>query len=206
MNWVPTKLLLVLVTWLVVFAQCWFTGLRDLIHVQPDLVPSLVVYAAFHAGLPTTTLVALVGGFGADALSSGPFGLSVLPLVVLGAALHRRREVILQDSPWAQAALGLFGTLAVIVGTRVLLSMLWPFVSDRTGPGIFQPELRPALAALSGWRLGNAWQLFVQGLFGAAMTPPVFATFRWLESRLVYRRDNSPMWRRLQQERWKGRL
>ncbi len=128
MNWVH-PLSLVIATWLVAFGQSWFTGVRAVTHVQVDLMPALVVYAALHTGFPVTLGIAVLGGLGVDALSSGPFGLSVAPLAVLGAVLQWRRDVLLRDSPWAQAALGSVATVAVAGVTLVLLFVLWPLLS-----------------------------------------------------------------------------
>ncbi len=205
MNWIPPTVLLA-TTWLVVFAQSWFTGLRETLHVQPNLLPGLVVYAAFNGGLPMTTAVAVLAGLGSDALSSGPFGLGVVPLLGLGLLLHRRRELILQDSTWAQAALGLTASLAVTLASLGLLFVLWPLLSERTARGTFQPELRLGLSMLPPLRVGLIWQLFVVGVFGAASTPLVFGFFRWIETRFNYRRVPPPLWQRLQRERARGRI
>jgi rod shape-determining protein MreD len=185
MNWVH-PIALVLATWLVAFVQTWLPGPRPLVHAQFDLLPALVVYAALNAGFPTTLAVAVLGGLGFDALSSGPFGLGVVPLVVLGAVLHWRRDVLLRNSAWAQAALGGAATFGVTLGSLLLLFVLWPVLSGWSNDPAYWPERRSGLAALPEPGFGLAWQLAVVTVGGAAGTPVVFAVFRWLDRLLTY--------------------
>lgn len=185
MNWAhPTALLLG--TWLVVFGQVYFTGLRGLLHAQPDLLPAMVVYAALYSSLPTTLAVALLAGLGADAWSSGPFGLGAPPLVMLGWFLHHRRELILRDSRWAQAAIGAASTLASAVIYLGLLLVLWPFVSEAAQPAPYWPEVRQGLSEMPVLGPGRLWQLLVLAGAGAACTPLVFVLFRWVDRTCNY--------------------
>lgn len=185
MNWVhPTCL--VLGTVAAVFLQTRFAGFRPLLAAQPDLVPVLVVYAALNASLPTTAVTAVVGGLAFDAMSAGPLGLTVVPLVAVGFFLHRRRDLLLRDSSWAQASLGGAASLAVAVASVVLLFLLWPLLSDRDPAPPFLPELRRGLVDLPvlGW--GNLWQLLVVTVGGALASPLVFRLFRWIDRTFNY--------------------
>ena len=56
------SILMLLVTFLAVFCESAFNGLRNLLGAQIDLLPSLVVCASLSTGLPTMTLVAVLGG------------------------------------------------------------------------------------------------------------------------------------------------
>lgn len=185
MNWLHPAALL-LAAWLVAFGQSWFTAGRGILLAQPDLLPALVVYSALYAGLPTTAAVAVLGGLGSDALSSGPFGLGVVPLVVLGAVLHWRREVILRDSVWAQAALGGAATFGVTVASLGLLFVLWPVLSGWPAETPYWPERRSGLHALPEPGLGLIWQWLAVSAVGALATPVLFRVFRGLDRMLSY--------------------
>ena len=185
MNWVHPIALLI-GAWILAFLQSWCTGLRSVIHAQPDLLAGLVIYSALHASLSTTVGVAMVGGLGLDTLSSGPFGLGAVPLLGLGVMLHRRRDLILRDSSWAQASIGGVGSLGVAVASFLLLYILWPLVSDGPGQVPFQPEVVLGLSELPGAGLGRLWQCLVAGVVGAVSTPLLFRLFRWVDATCNY--------------------
>ncbi len=187
MNWVhPTALLIG--TWVLVFLQSWCTGLRLWIHAQPELLSGMVVYSALFASLPTTVAVALLAGLGSDSLSSGPFGLGAVPLLLLGVLLHRRRDVILRDSRWAQASIGGVAGLCVALGSFVLLFLFWPLVSSGSAAASapFTPEVRMGLGDLPVAGVGRLWQWFVAGVTGAVVTPLIFRVFRWVDATCNY--------------------
>ena len=185
MNWVH-PIALLFATWLVAFLQAWFTGLHGLVKVQLDLLPALVVYAALNAGFPTTVAVAVLGGLGMDSLSAGPFGLSVIPLTSLGALLHWRRDVLLRDSAWAQAALGGASAVAVMVISLLLLFVLWPLLWDKTMAPEYFPEGRQGLVSLPEVGPGVIWQVTVVALGGAIGTPILFRWFGWVVAACQY--------------------
>ncbi|MBL9138248.1 MAG: hypothetical protein JNK85_20435 [Verrucomicrobiales bacterium] len=185
MNWVhPTALLLT--TFLVVFLQGWLSGFRGFMAAQPDFVPGLVVYSALSSSLPTTAATALLGGLGMDALSAGPFGLSVLPLMSLGVVLHLRRDLLLRDSTWAQAALGGASAVAVMVISLLLLFVLWPLLWDKTMAPEYFPEGRQGLVSLPEVGPGVIWQVTVVALGGAIGTPILFRWFGWVVAACQY--------------------
>lgn len=194
MNWVhPTAVLLAPL--LVAFAQCRFDGLRNVLAAQPDLLPALVVYAALSGGLSLTTGTAVVAGIATDALSSGPFGASVVPLVFLGVVLHRRRDLLLRESVWAQALLGGGATLAVAILSTTLLYALWPLVSTGLPSMPYFPEQQPGLSAVPGFGVHTLWKWAVVTAAATAATPAIFRLFRWIEGAFQYRRVPESVYR-----------
>jgi len=186
MNWVhPISLLLV--TWVASFLQAAPWSARLGLGAQPDILPALVVYAAFNGSLSTTAGVAIMAGLSYDALSSGPFGLTVLPLTILGVLLHRRRDLVLRDSAWTQASLGAVATLAVTVLSLTLLWVFGPLVGTGPVPAVYQADFR--LGGDGGPDLGVRllWQCVVLVTGGALATPVVFRFFGWIDSTFNYR-------------------
>lgn len=167
-------LLILLAAVLVVFGQAAFHGLRHWLGAQPDLLPALMVYAAFTGTLGTVAALALVGGLGLDSLSANPLGISLLPLFTVGLMVHAHRGLILRDQRVAQFVLGLAASAAVPVLTLLLL-------------------LTAGYSPLLGW--GTLWQWLVMSLGGGVATPAVF----WLLDRaaqgLSYRRVSQPSFR-----------
>lgn len=186
MNWVhPISLLLV--TWVAAFFQAAPWGARIGLGAQPDILPALVVYAAFNASLATTAGVAVVAGLSYDALSSGPFGLSLLPLTLLGVLLHRRRDLVLTNSAWSQASLGLVATLAV---TLLSLSLLWvfgPLVSGGPASALHQADFRSGGDGGPDFGVRLLWQILVLVVVGTLATPVVFRFFGWIDASFNYR-------------------
>lgn len=186
MNWAhPFALLLTAIV--LPFAQSVAGGLLAVLRVQPDVLPSLVVYAALYTSLPLTAATAVVGGLCLDALSTGPLGLSVIPLTMVGLVLHWRRELLLRESVWAQALLGGAASLAVPVMSLVLLYLLWPVLSGGP-PGDPQfPEVQQGLGALPEVMPGALVQIPLLGVLGVVATPLVFRAFRWVDATFQYR-------------------
>jgi hypothetical protein len=165
MNWVATIILLV-VAFLAVYFEMSFNVLRQLIGVQVDLLPSLMVYAGLSYGLGVVALLAVCGGLWFDALSANPLGVSVLPLFLAGFVIQHYRGLILRDQIFAQWVLGLAASALVPALTVLLLINL---------------NTRP----LVGWF--SLWQWFVMALAGGAITPLWFAVFDRIHGALVYR-------------------
>lgn len=187
MNWVHPVSLMVSPL-LLAFAQCRWDGVRGVVGAQPDLMPALVVYAALSSGLGVTVATAVVAGMAADTVSSGPFGLSVLPLAAVGVILHLRRDLLLRESVWAQALLGGAGSLAATALSVTLLFVLWPLVSHPS-PGVaYLPERQPGLTGLPTLGVRAVWQVLVVTLAGTLATPVIFRLFRWIDSAFQYRR------------------
>lgn len=164
----PLNSILILVaTFLAVFCEAAFSGVRHLLGAQIDLLPALIVCASLRAGLATMSSVALLGGLLFDALSENPLGISVLPLFVMGFVICWKSELILRDQIYAQFVLGLFASATVPVMTLLLL-----LTGGRT--------------PLLGW--GSLWQWIVMTVAGAAAAPILFKLFDGFERRLSYRR------------------
>ncbi len=165
MNWFQTFLILS-VAFLAVFGEASFNGLRHWVGAQPELLPSLMVYASLSSGLTTLSLLAVLGGLWFDSLSSNPLGISILPLFGIGFILHRYRALILRDALFAQWMLGLGASAAAPLLTMLLL-------------------LNAGRQPLVGWF--SLWQWLVVGLLGSAVTPLWFRFFDWISGALSYR-------------------
>ena len=159
---------------LAVFWEAAFSGLRHLIGAQIDLLPALMVYASLCGSIRTVTLLAVLGGLSFDSLSANPFGISVLPLFLVGLVIHIKRELILRDQTVAQVIIGFAASAAVPLLTLLLL------LTTRHTP-------------LLGW--GTLWQLLVMSLGGAVATPICFELFGWLDRMLVHPRAEQSSFR-----------
>jgi rod shape-determining protein MreD len=159
-------ILILVAAFLAVFAQAAFDGPRHWLGAQVDLLPALMVYAALRTDLTTMVLLAVFGGLCFDTLSANPIGITMLPLFVVGLALHFRRELILRDQVFAQFILGLAAGAASPALTLLML-------------------LSAGYAPLAGW--GSLWQLAVMSLGGGLLTPLVFEVFDLCQRALSYR-------------------
>jgi len=167
MNWLSTLFILI-AAFLAVFWEAAFHWVRDLLGVQIDLLPALMVYAALYGRLLTVCLLAGCGGLWFDSLSANPLGISILPLFAVGFVMHLWRDLILRDQPFAQVVLGFAAGLAVPVFELLLLLT--------TGK---PPRLG----------LGTVAQLIVMSVGSAIATPVVFFVLEWAQKTFVH----SPM-------------
>ncbi len=161
------SILILLVAFLAVFCESAFGGIRNLIGAQIDLLPALVVYAALSAGMPTITLVSVLGGLFFDSLSANPLGISVLPLFLVGFAIYTQRELILRDQLFAQTVLGLSASAFVPATTLLLL------LTGGHAPSLTWVRL---------------WQWLVMSVGGMIATPALFLLFDWFDRAFSYRR------------------
>ncbi len=159
---------------LAVFWEAAFTGLRQLVGAQIDLLPPIMVYASLCTNLTTVTLLALCGGLWFDSLSANPLGVTVFPLFAIGLVIYLKRELILRDQTVAQFVLGLAASTALPVLSVLLLLTL-------------------GRAPLLGW--GTLWQLVVVSVGGAVATPICFELFGWLRRTLVHAGDAASSFR-----------
>jgi rod shape-determining protein MreD len=166
--------LVLIATFLAVFWEAVFNGIRHLFGAQIDLLPALVVYASLRTGLTTMTLVAVLGGLLFDTLSANPLGITVLPLFILGFVLYGQRELVLRDQIFAQFVLGFAASAGVPLLTVLLL------MSSGHTP-------------LLGW--GSLWQWIVMTLGGAVATPVLFQLVGSIDGALNYRRATETSFR-----------
>jgi hypothetical protein len=169
----PFQTILILAfAFVAVFAETVFSAPRNLLGAQIDLLPGLMVFAALNSDLVTVSLLAVLGGLGYDSLSANPLGVSILPLMLVGFAIHLRNDLILRGLPFAQFVLG--AAASALVPALVVVLLL---------NGGKQP--------LIGW--GSLWQWIVMTAGGAAATPVMFAFFAWCDRTLGYqpRSENS---------------
>jgi cell shape-determining protein MreD len=160
------SILILLVAFLAVFCESAFSGIRNLLGAQIDLLPALMVYAALSAGLPTVTLVAALGGLFFDSLSANPLGITVMPLFVVGFLINTQRELILRDQLFAQSVLGLSASAFVPAATLLLL-------------------LTGGHAPVLSWF--TVWQWIVMSVGGTIATPALFLLFGWFDRTFSYR-------------------
>ncbi len=162
-----TTVLILLAALAAVFWQSAFELPRHLLRAQLDLLPPLMVFASLSTNFPTLCLLAVLGGLWYDSLSANPLGISILPLLLIGAALYAKRELILKNQAFAQMVLG---AAASVLSPGLVLMMLLTF----------------GYTPLVGW--GTVWQFIVLGAGGALVTPLIFILFEWLERTLVHTR------------------
>jgi cell shape-determining protein MreD len=165
MNWLPTVLVMV-TAFVAVFLETTVNGVRHLLGVQVDVLPSLVVYASLSTDLLSVALLSVWGGLWFDSLSANPLGISVLPLFLIGFVIQRYRGLILREQTFAQLVLGLAAAATAPALTLLLL---------------VNAEMQP----LTGWF--SLWQWLVMSLAGAAVTPLWFRLFDRLSYALSYR-------------------
>ena len=158
-------ILVLTTTFLIVFLESTAVGFRNLIGAQPDLLPSLVVYASLSSGLALGTLVAVCGGLLFDSLSWNPLGISILPLFFVALIIQQYRGLILRDQFYAQFVIGLTASAATPVAVLLLV-------------------LNTSRVPLLGW--SSLWQWVVMSLVGGIFTPAWFLFFGWMIGKLSY--------------------
>jgi len=164
---VPLTSLLVMGTaLLVVYLETVFSGLRHVLGTQPNLLPSLMVYTSLSHGLPTITVLAILGGLCFDSLSSNPLGVTIVPLFLCGLAIYVYRTLILREQLFAQVMLGLGASaLSPALTLLILLNM--------------------SRQPLISW--ASLWQWIILAALGAAVTPFWFWMFDRVSRAVNYR-------------------
>jgi rod shape-determining protein MreD len=157
-----------------VFAQSAFTWPRRLLGAQVDLLPALMTFTALRLGVGSILTLAFVGGLSMDALSLNPLGASPLPLCLIGMGLHMKREQILREETFAQCVVGMAASVAVPLGSLLL---------------ILTSGAAPMLGA------GFLWDLLVLGVGGGVATPLIFKLMNGLERTLTYQLHSIPSFR-----------
>ncbi len=155
MNHLNTIAILV-VAYTAVFLEAQYRGLRLLLGSQIDLLPPLMVCTGLSTGIASVGVVATAGGLWFDSLSANPLGISILPLFIVGVAIHHWRDLILREKLHAQFVLGFAASTAVPLLTTLSL------LARGTEP------------LLDWWSL---WRWLVMAVGGAVATPVLCAFF-----------------------------
>ncbi len=162
------------VAYLAIYLEAYVAFVRNWVGAQVDVLPALMVYCGFCTGLGTLTLTAVLAGLWFDSLSANPLGISVFPLFLIGLAIHRTRDLILREQPYARLV---FGIAASAAAPLLTLLLLWG--------GGYQPII--------GW--GSLWQWVVLGVGGGVLTPVCFWFFERLNKALTYSRPTDTTFR-----------
>jgi rod shape-determining protein MreD len=138
--------------------RCW-------LYAQVDLLPSLVVFASATGDFTAFIACVFIGGLSQDSFSSNPLGTSILPLLSMGAAVHRSRALIVLQDPWVQAVAGFVGSLLASILSILVIRTL-------------------GLHPIVGWI--SFWPMAVMAVGSAAATPFWFWLFPCLEKTFGY--------------------
>jgi rod shape-determining protein MreD len=155
MNWLHIGFIMA-AAYLAVFVESSWNFPRNVLGVQLDVLPALMVYTALTNNIFVTAGLALFGGLCFDSVSANPLGISVLPLLIIGFVIDRSREFLVRESVYMQAAMGASATAGHLLLTLFFLMNL------RVAPPV-------------GW--GTLWQLIVLAAGGAVAAPCFFALF-----------------------------
>lgn len=156
---------ILLAAFLAVYGESSIEFFRNIFGAQVDLLPALMVYTSLTMGLISIALLAVIGGLLFDSVSANALGISVVPLLLIGVAIHRFHGLLLRDQLYAQLA---FGAAASLLTPLLALLIL---LSGDSNP-------------LVGW--GTLWQLMVMGLGGGLLTPVCFWVLDSLNRALNY--------------------
>ncbi|MEO6183200.1 MAG: hypothetical protein ABIP76_08775 [Verrucomicrobiota bacterium] len=156
---------ILLAAFLAVYCESSIEVFRNIFGAQVDLLPALMVYTSLTMGLPSIALLAVIGGLLFDSLSANALGISIVPLLLIGVAIHRFHGLLLRDQLYAQFAFGVAASLLTPLLTLLIL------LSGNSNP-------------LVGW--GTLWQLLVMGVGGGLLTPVCFWVLDSLNRALNY--------------------
>ena len=162
----PVLLLLLFATALILFAQGRGLLTERILGTRIDLLPSLLVHAAWRGGFAVGTAFAAIAGLLLDTLSATPLGTSLVTLVLASLPLHATRELVARERPRVQALAG--GCVAAIFHSLSL-----------------------ALLVLLGREPNAGWitvaHLGVLVALNALLSPILFRVFDRLEFHLTYK-------------------
>lgn len=173
MNWL-SPILILLFAYLAAYFEGSFTLFRNIFGVQIDLLPVLMVYASLTYGLTLVSALAVIGGLCFDSLSANPFGVSVLPLFLIGLVNYLSRSLLLRDNLYAQFVLGIGACLAAPLLSLIIILCLGQ---------------KPLL----GWI--SIWQFIIMALAGGLLTPVCFKLCDFLNNGLNYQRVSESSFR-----------
>jgi rod shape-determining protein MreD len=161
-----TLLVFLITGYVLIFAQARFTFFRDFFGAQPDLLPGMMVFAAFAFRLETVMYCAVTFGLMLDAFSMNALGISVVTLAGIGFAASRYRELLLSEQFTTHWVLGLVASgIAPIISYGLLrLSGMNPLIG-----------------------VGSLWQWAIMTAGGGLVTPLWFKVFSRLDEALRYK-------------------
>ena len=148
-----------------IFVQASSEGVRHLLGAQIDFIPGLLVYLALTHTPRVIIFTAVTAGALHDSLTAGPLGISILPLAVVGSAVHLYQTLILREQQYAQVSLRMAASAAVPAFSVMLLLLVGEH-------------------PLLGW--GSIWQWMVMTLAGGFATPLWFGIFGRIERALSH--------------------
>jgi hypothetical protein len=119
-------LTLLLGVYFLIFLQSHWQMPRLWLGFQPDLTPALMVFVGLTMGAGYVSSIALMSGLWLDSLSANPFGMSILPLFLVGWIVFCFRKKIMAVEFMAQIYLGILGGLLVFL-LQLTLLMLFSF-------------------------------------------------------------------------------
>ena len=100
-----------------------FDAPRWALGTQADVLPALMVYFGLRGGVTEIALAACLGGAAFDAVSANPPGAAILPLFLIGFALHEKREFLAGDQAFVQCVLGAAASALAPIGQWTILSL-----------------------------------------------------------------------------------
>ena len=148
-----------------IFLQASSESVRQWLGAQVDFIPGLMVYLALGHAPRVIILTAVVAGALHDSLTAGPMGISILPLALVGSAVHLNKTLILREQRYAQIILGMTASAAVPAFSVILLHLAGEH-------------------PLLGW--GSLWQWAVMTAVGGFATPLWFFLFGRIERALSH--------------------
>jgi cell shape-determining protein MreD len=106
LNRLLTPLLLIFGIILLLPVQCTFAYRWTPGGVHLELIPALLLYAAFTVNVPTALLLAVVASIMYDSYSAGPFGSSVIPYILTVSLFCAVRPIFFRNRITTQFASG----------------------------------------------------------------------------------------------------
>ena len=160
------------------YISVFFTATVDLFHdivgAQFNLLPALMVYTSLTNGFASIMALALCGGLCFDSLSLNPLGVTVLPLMLVGLAIWYLRDLLLRDHVYAQTIVG------ATAGTVIPLITLFLLMNSGHSPVL---------------GLSTVWQILVETVTTALLTPLCFYFFDRLHRAFDYQPWSQPSFR-----------
>jgi cell shape-determining protein MreD len=165
-NWIS-----VIIYWALCYLAIYFEAtveiVRQILTVQIDLLPGLIVYAGLRFPLYIIVISGGVFGLLFDSLSANPPGTTTIALTAVGFVIYQFRELLLSDQITAHLVLGMIGS-----AVAPLISLIVLF-----GVGE-QPMVR--------WTSIFQWLILSTG--GGLATPLWFKLFNRFDTALRYKK------------------